>query len=92
MNAVEIIKMAIKELSSPFDEDLVCFNHEELTNFVNLIAASEREAIAKLCDAQVERSLAALEKVKLTTDHLIYHASGQTAMWNVDAVRDRGLL
>jgi hypothetical protein len=50
MTAVEIIKMAIKELSSPFDKDLVCFTHQELTNFVNLIAASEREAMAKLCD------------------------------------------
>jgi hypothetical protein len=50
MTAVEIIKMAIKELSSPFDKDLVCFTHQELTNFVNLIAAAEREACTKLCE------------------------------------------
>jgi hypothetical protein len=50
MTAVDIIKMAIKELSSPFDEDLVCFTHQELTNFVNLIAAAEREACAGVAD------------------------------------------
>jgi hypothetical protein len=51
MTAVEIIKTAIKELSSPFDKDLVCFNHEELIRFVNRIAAAEREALANLCEA-----------------------------------------
>jgi hypothetical protein len=51
--------------------------------------AAEREACAKLCDEQVERSLAAVEKTKRTTDHRIYRAAAQTATWNAAAIRAR---
>ncbi len=54
MTKDEIIKTAIEEMSSPFDEDLVCFTHQELTNFVSLIAASEREACARVCEAKYQ--------------------------------------
>jgi hypothetical protein len=52
--------------------------------------AAEREACAKLCDEQVERSLAAVEKTKRTTDHRIYRAAAKTATWNAAAIRARG--
>jgi hypothetical protein len=52
--------------------------------------ADEREACAKVCDEQVERSLAAVEKTKRTTDHRIYRAAAQTATWNAAAIRARG--
>jgi hypothetical protein len=51
---------------------------------------AEREACAKVCDEQVERSLAAVEKTKRTTDHRIYRAAAQTATWNAAAIRARG--
>jgi hypothetical protein len=50
---------------------------------------AEREACAKVCDEQVERSLAAVEKAKRTTDHRIYRAAAQTATWNAAAIRAR---
>ena len=49
----------------------------------------ERESCAKVCDEQVERSLAAVEKTKRTTDHRIYRAAAQTATWNAAAIRAR---
>jgi hypothetical protein len=62
----------------------------ELKAFEALVRADEREACAKLCDEQVERSLAAVERAKRTTDHRIYRAAAQTATWNAAAIRARG--
>ena len=53
------------------------------------MVAIEREACAKICDEQVERSLASMEKLKRTTDHRIYSAAAQTASWNAAAIRAR---
>ena len=61
-----------------------------LRRFEALVRADEREACAKLCDEQVERSLAAVERAKRTTDHRIYRAAAQTATWNAAAIRARG--
>jgi hypothetical protein len=63
---------------------------EDLKRFEALVRADEREACAKVCDEQVERSLAAVEKTKRTTDHRIYRAAAQTATWNAAAIRARG--
>lgn len=52
--------------------------------------AAEREACAKLCDEQKDRSLAARDKSKRVTDGRIYHAAAQTAAWNSAAIRARG--
>jgi hypothetical protein len=69
-----------------FDAMQVAF----LERFEALVRADEREACAKVCDEQVERSLAAVEKTKRTTDHRIYRAAAQTATWNAAAIRARG--
>jgi hypothetical protein len=61
-----------------------------LKDFEALVRADEREACAKVCDEQVERSLAAVEKSKRTADHHIYRAKAQTATWNAAAIRARG--
>ncbi len=66
-----------------------CFD-EAIEKLVALARADEREACAKVCDEQVERSLAAVEKTKRTTDHRIYRAAAQTATWNAAAIRARG--
>lgn len=52
--------------------------------------AGEREACAKVCDEQVVRSVAAIEKSKRTTDLIIYQSGAQTAAWNAAAIRARG--
>jgi hypothetical protein len=62
----------------------------ELKAFEAFVRADEREACARVCDEQVERSLAAVEKTKRTTDHRIYRAAAQTATWNAAAIRARG--
>ena len=63
---------------------------DQLKAFEALVRADEREACAKVCDEQVERSLAALEKTKRITDQRIYRAAAQTATWNAAAIRARG--
>jgi len=50
----------------------------------------EREACAKVCDEQVERSRAARDKSNLVTQQRIYHAGAQTSAWNAAAIRARG--
>ena len=65
------------------------FNVDQLQIFAELVRADEREACAKVCDEQVERSKAALEKSKRTTDHTVYRAGAQTAAWNAAAIRAR---
>ena len=62
---------------------------EAINAFAELVRADEREACAKVCDEQVERSKAALEKSKRTTDHTVYRAGAQTAAWNAAAIRAR---
>jgi hypothetical protein len=54
------------------------------------MVAIEREECAKVCDEQVKRSLASIEKLKRTTDHHIYRAAAQTASWDAAAIRARG--
>jgi hypothetical protein len=63
---------------------------DQLKAFEALVRADERESCAKVCDEQVERSLAAVERAKRTTDHRIYRAAAQTATWNAAAIRARG--
>ena len=63
---------------------------DQLKAFEALVRADERAACAKVCDEQVERSLAAVERAKRTTDHRIYRAAAQTATWNAAAIRARG--
>jgi hypothetical protein len=63
---------------------------DELKAFEALVRADERAACAKVCDEQIERSLAALEKTKRITDQRIYRAAAQTATWNAAAIRARG--
>ena len=72
------------------DERNRTWTQEHWTEYERSIAATEREACAKVCDEQVERSLAAVEKTKRTTDHRIYRAAAQTATWNAAAIRARG--
>lgn len=50
----------------------------------------EREACAKVCDEQVERSLVASAKAKRITDQRIYDSAAQTSEWNAAAIRARG--
>ena len=50
---------------------------------------AEREACAKVCDEQAERSKLAMEKSKRTTDHAVYRAGAQTAAWNAAEIRAR---
>jgi hypothetical protein len=72
------------------DRTTYTFGPEQLEAFEALVRADEREACAKVCDEQVERSLAALEKTKRITDQRIYRAAAQTATWNAAAIRARG--
>jgi hypothetical protein len=72
------------------DERNRTWTQEHWTDYERNIAAAEREACAKVCDEQVERSLASIEKTKRTTDHRIYRAGAQTATWNAAAIRARG--
>jgi hypothetical protein len=72
------------------DERNRTWTQEHWTEYERSIVAAEREACAKVCDEQVERSLAAVEKTKRTTDHRIYRAAAQTATWNAAAIRARG--
>ena len=62
---------------------------EHWTEYERSIAAQEREACAKVCDEQAERSKRAMEKSKRTTDHAVYRAGAQTAAWNAAAIRAR---
>jgi hypothetical protein len=70
-------------------KEFAIVGNDSIKAFEALVRADEREACAKLCDEQVERSLAAVEKTKRTTDHRIYRAAAQTATWNAAAIRAR---
>lgn len=61
-----------------------------LKAFEALVRADEREACAKVCDEQVERSKEALAKAKRVTDQAVYRSGAQTAAWNAAAIRARG--
>ena len=80
------------EAKSMFErfEALVRADERDRAMRENAYVQAEREACAKVCDEQVERSLAAVEKTKRTTDHRIYRAAAQTATWNAAAIRARG--
>jgi hypothetical protein len=80
----------IIDFRDAFSEEHVQAVLQDLKAFEALVRADEREACAKVCDEQVERSLAAVEKTKRTTDHRIYRAAAQTATWNAAAIRARG--
>jgi hypothetical protein len=94
-NREDIIRMA-QEIAAQYSkaERFQTWTHDfmmqRLMELVAISAAEEREACAKVCDEQVERSLAAVEKTKRTTDHRIYRAAAQTATWNAAAIRARG--
>ena len=70
--------------------NMITVDGETLKRMIAEAVKAEREACAKVCDEQVERSLAAVEKTKRTTDHRIYRAAAQTATWNAAAIRARG--
>lgn len=89
MNREDIIRMA-REAELYEDGQFFVCKHEELGRFAALVAAAEREACAKVCDEQKDRSLAARDKSKRVTDERIYHAAVQTAAWNAAAIRARG--
>jgi len=63
---------------------------ERQVNILTDALAKEREACAKVCDEQVERSRAARDKSNLVTQQRIYHAGAQTSAWNAPAIRARG--
>jgi hypothetical protein len=75
-------------------KEFAIVGNDSIKAFEALVRADERsverEACAKVCDEQVERSLAAVEKTKRTTDHRIYRAAAKTATWNAAAIRARG--
>ena len=51
MNREDIIRMAREaECSETFGADVFAFTVEELERFADLIAATEREACARVCD------------------------------------------
>ncbi len=85
MNREDIIRMAREAGLVPGPSPT-----SMLERFAAIVAAAEREACAKVCDEQVERSLAAIEKAKRITDYRIYRAAAQTATWNATAIRARG--
>ncbi len=85
----EAMKSAWVEITRSFGEP----TREELDLFLRTwqrAIQAEREECAKVCDEQVERSLAAIEKSKRITDQRIYRAAAQTATWNAAAIRARG--
>ncbi len=55
----------------------------------NMSRDAEREACAKLCDEQAERSEASMLKAKTIKGRDIYSTAGQTAHWNAAAIRAR---
>lgn len=52
--------------------------------------AAEREACAKVCDEQEQRSRESSEKSKRERDRFMYHHCAVTAKWNAAAIRARG--
>ena len=72
------------------DERNRTWTQEHWTEYEQAIVQAEREACAKVCDEQVERSRAAIKKSKRTSDHRIYCAAAQTATWNAAVIRARG--
>jgi hypothetical protein len=50
----------------------------------------EREACAKVCDEQEQRSRESSEKSKRERDKFMYHHCAVTAKWNAAAIRARG--
>jgi hypothetical protein len=51
--------------------------------------AAEREACAKVCDEQEQRSRESSEKSKRERDQFMYHHCAVTAKWNAAAIRAR---
>ena len=49
----DIIRMA-REAGAAYSEGLIYFEQSDLQRFANLVAAHEREACAKVCEAQGE--------------------------------------
>lgn len=103
MNREDIIRMAreagltvgtnisgVTLVGSPSTPGIAHIDIDEMQRFAALVAAAEREACAKVCDEQKDRSLAARDKSKRVTDGRIYHAAAQTAAWNAAAIRARG--
>ena len=62
----------------------------EFERFANLIAAAEREACAKVCDEQEQRSKESSEAAKQESIAKLYHHCSVTATWNAAAIRARG--
>ena len=88
MTRDELIRMARE---AGFPPHIVAAGADrELLRFHALVAAAEREACAKLCDEQAERSEASMLKAKTIKARDIYSAAGQTAYWNAAAIRARG--
>jgi hypothetical protein len=69
--------------------NMITVDQETLMRMIAQAVEAEREACAKVCDEQIERSLAALEKTKRITDQRIYRAAAQTATWNAATIRAR---
>ena len=88
MNRDDVIRMARE---AGFEIDCCSLEwHDRIERFAALVAAAEREACAKVCDEQKERSLLARDKSKRITDQRVYHSAAQTAAWNAAAIRARG--
>jgi hypothetical protein len=86
------MKTVIEMAQQTLNRDKLGFwaaNVGDLEAFAELVRADEREACAKVCDEQAERSKLAMEKSKRTTDHAVYRAGAQTAAWNAAEIRAR---
>ena len=83
----DIIRMAREaEAWNLIDHDGIA----ALERFATLVAAAEREACAKMCDEQEQRSRESSEKAKRERDQFMYHHCAVTAKWNAAAIRARG--
>ena len=94
MTRDDIIRMAREAGASEFrhekDLDLVLSRLPKIERFAKLVAAAEREACAKVCDEQEQRSRESSEKSKRERDRFMYHHCAVTAKWNAAAIRERG--
>ena len=52
MTKDDIIRMAEEAALYPFDEGLICFEHEELITFCNLVAAHEQKRCIEIIYGQ----------------------------------------
>ena len=85
--AQESVLDATKPFSRPKDPKSMT---EFCLSFAERIAAAEREACAKVCDEQEQRSRESSEKSKRERDKFMYHHCAVTAKWNASAIRSRG--